>query len=260
MHVSASIYPLMHFADAVIGQEFATLWQLMPPGVEPHDYEPTPRDVQLLQESALVIYNGGDIDAWVEQALETLPNIRTVRAMDTIAGDDPHVWLDPVLAQDIVRRIAEAMKATDPDHAQRYEENAQSYIAQLKQLDADMKTQLASCGDTPGITAHDAFGRLAERYNLRLIPIAGLSPDAEPSPKQVAELVQLARAEGIQTIFFEDLTSPALSHTIAQEVGAQTMALHTLEGLVPAQEQAGLTYLSLMRENLATLKSGLACP
>jgi zinc transport system substrate-binding protein len=173
---------------------------------------------------------------------------------------DPHVWLDPVLYGDIVEAVAGELARVDPDNADAYRENASAYRDEVDALDAEFLESLNTCDRDVIVTSHDAFGWLAERYGLTQEGIAGLSPDAEPDARRLAELADLAEREGVTTIFTETLVSPEIAETLAREAGGlQTAVLNPLEGLSEEELAAGDDYLSVMRTNLEALRAALGC-
>lgn len=172
-------------------------------------------------------------------------------------GLDPHVWLSPKLAAQEVRNIEAAFAKADPDHAAQYKSNADAYVAKLDALDAEFKSGLTGTKRTDFITQHAAFGYLARDYGLTQVPIAGLSPDQEPSAREMADVVEFAKQHDVKTIFFETLVSSKVAETIATEIGAKTDVLNPLEGLTSEETAAGEDYLSVMRKNLEALKKAL---
>lgn len=169
---------------------------------------------------------------------------------------DPHFWLDPLLMADLGDGIAEQLAEIDPDNAADYRANAESFREELTALDGEYADGLASCERDHVVVSHDAFGYLT-RYGLHFVAIAGLSPDAEPSPAELADLADLIEEEGITTVFSETLVSPKLAETLAREVGVETAVLDPIEGL--SDETEGEDYLSLMRANLAALADANGC-
>ncbi len=268
LSVVASFYPLYNFAQEV-GGSHVTVTNTTPAGAEPHDYEPAPRDLVRAQNAQVFIYDGGTLEPWVNKFLGGYRHV-PVKASEhinlhtaTIEGQsgvkDPHFWLDPVLAQTIVRNIERGLIQADPNHRDDYTKNANAYVAKLKQLDADFAQGLASCQQHQIITSHEAFGYVASRYGFTATAIAGISPDEEPSAGKLAELATLAKREHINYIFFESLVSPRLADTIAQESGAKTIVFDPLEGLTHEAQTQGKNYLTVQRENLANLRTALAC-
>jgi zinc transport system substrate-binding protein len=266
IQVLTSFYPLYFFTSQIAGSH-AEVLNLTPAGVEPHDFELSVKDVARIQDSALLIVNGYGFEPWSGKIKEEL-NKRTVflSVADTIPDDtpegespDPHIWLSPRIASDQVTSIAAALVNTDPSHENEYRTNARELKKKLTELDADFRAGLAHCSAKTFIAAHDAFGRLAKEYGLTQKSIAGLSPDAEPSARQLAELAKFAKDNNVKYIFFESLVSPKLAETLAKEVGAETLVLNPLEGLTEEELKEGKDYFSVMRENLKNLRLALEC-
>jgi len=257
----ATFYPLAEFARQVGGAK-VDVRTLVPPGAEPHDYEPTPQDIVAASQADVFLMNG-NVDAWVERILPDLKRdgVRVVRVQDAMPQieHDPHVWVDPVLAESIVNMIRAAFKEGDPADAAFFDANADVFIAKLASLDADYRSGLAQCASRQVVTSHDALGYLAKEYGLEIVPIAGLSPDEEPSPQRMAEIARLAKDAKAKYIFTEELVSPKLAQAIADEVGAGTLVFNPSEGLTPEELAAGQDYVSLSRENLANLRLALSC-
>ena len=269
INIVASFYPIFFFASK-IGGEHVRVVNITPSGAEPHDYEPTTSDIAKIENSNLVIINGG-VEVWADKIKDSLnnKNISIVKAGDGLltqdlaeegkTSKDPHVWLDPTLAKKEVEKISEALQNIDSDNSQIYKQNTILLKNKLDSLDADFKKELASCKTKDIITSHAAFGYLSTRYDLQQVSIAGLSPDEEPSEKQLTEISKFAKANKVKYIFFENLVSPKLSETIANEIGAKTLVLNPLEGLTDDQMQKGENYFSQMQQNLKNLKIALEC-
>jgi zinc transport system substrate-binding protein len=275
LNITTSFYPMGEFARQ-IGGDKVNVTVLVKPGVEPHDFDPTPGDIAAIHHSKVLIYNGAGLEAWADKLKPELKRegIVVVAASDGIAlqnidasqaqsGDtstyDPHVWLDPVLASKEVALVKTALIAADPLNRASYERGAAAYQQQLAALDASYTSGLRVCTNHQIITAHQAFKYLAARYHFEALGIAGLSPDEEPSPAKLAQVAQFARSNNVKYIFFETLASPKLADTIAREVGAQTLVFNPLEGLTDAQLSGGQNYVSVQRENLENLRIALNC-
>jgi zinc transport system substrate-binding protein len=262
-----------HFAEQV-GKDHVSVTNITPAGAEPHDYEPTPGDLTTLNQAKLVILSGSGVDTWGDKLQPDLEKkgVKVVKMSDHITllptsdpaeaatmPNDPHFWLDPNLAQAEVAQIRDALVSIDPGHKDDYTKNAADYIAQLAILGHDFQGGLKTCALREGVTSHAAFGYLAKRYNMTIYPISGLSPDQEPSAKQLADLTNLIKQKHISYIFYETLVSPKLSETLATTTGAKTLVFNPLEGLKDDEIKAGKTYLSVMRENLQNLRTALQC-
>ena len=276
VRVTASFYTMEEFARQVGGDK-VDVTTLISPGVEPHDYDPTPQDIAGVHDSQVFIYNGAGLEPWADRIRGDLEagGVVVVRASDGISlmapdastGDggadnyryDPHVWLDPGLAQKEVDNIRDGLIRADPDNRETYEKNAEAYKQKLAELDDAFRTGLASCSRRDIVTSHQAFKYLGSRYGLDVMAISGLSPDQEPSPQKLAEVAAFARQHDIHYIFFERLVSPKLSQTIATEVGAATLVFDPLEGLTQEEMDQGKDYLSVQRENLNNLRIALDC-
>jgi zinc transport system substrate-binding protein len=269
--VVASFYPLAEAASRV-GGDLVSVQNLTPPGVEPHDLELAPDDIEAISNADVIVYLGGGFQPAVEDALAEAEDAVTVDALNAVATNtapaseaeegltvDPHVWLDPARYEEIVRAVADALAKADPANESTYAANAQAYIAQIAALDEEFRAGLSDCARTTIVTSHEAFGYLAGAYGLTQVGILGLSPEAEPDPRRLAELRDLVEREGVTTIFAEELVSPKVAETLANEAGVQVTVLNPIESLTDAQEKAGEDYLSLMRENLDTLRKALDC-
>lgn len=266
VEVVATIYPLGEFARRVGGEQVRTR-VLVPPGGEAHHWEPTPKDLTSFGNSQLFIYNGAGFEPWVSRVLKAgaFKGARVVNATEGLPlikagkGTDSHIWLDPILAQHQVGLIRDGLMAVAPGQRDYFSAQATRLIAELKALDQKFRTRLGRCAKREVITAHAAFGYLARRYGFEAHAIAGLQPEAEPSPRQMARLVELARGKGIRYVLFESAVSPKLAQALAREVGAQTLFLHPLESLPPDEARRGGDYFSLMEQNLKTLEIAMEC-
>jgi len=262
--VVAGFYPVAWVAERV-GGERVSVTDLTPAGVEPHDLELAPRQVDDVLDADVVVVMGGGFQPAVEEAADSRDGV-TVELLeelpeDALADDDPHVWLDPVLMGDVVDEIEVALVDADPEGEDAFRRNANALRAELGALDDAYRAGLATCQRDLVVTAHDAFGYLTDRYGLREEGVAGLSPEAEPDARRLAELADLASDEGVTTVFTEELVSPEIAETLAREAGGlQTDVLSPLESLSPEQRDRGDNYLSVMEANLAKLQTALSCP
>jgi zinc transport system substrate-binding protein len=268
--VLTSFYPLYYLTTEIAGDR-ADVRNLVPAGAEPHDWEPSTRNVADIQHAALFIYNGAGFESWVQKTLAAAPSqsrvvVEATQGLPLIAPPasatagqftaDPHIWLDPVLAKMVAVKIAAGLTQTDPAGKATFEQNLADLNARLDSLDTAYKNGLHDCTRHDIITSHAAFGYLAHRYQLNQIAVEGLTPDAEPTPARIAEVVKIARDTGAKYIFFETLVSPRVAQTIADEAGAKTLTLDPLEGVKDEQKQ---TYFTVMNDNLANLRLALDC-
>ena len=246
--VVAAFYPLAFAAEQIGGAE-VSVTNLTPPGVEPHDLELSGSDIRTIADADLVLYLGHDFQPALEDAIDST-SAHAVDLLDTTETSDPHVWLDPIRYAAIAERIGEELDRRP---------EAQRFAARLHALDRDFRRGLSRCERDEIVTSHAAFGYLAGRYGLEQIAITGITPEAEPTPRDLEKVVRQVQAVGATTVFFETLVSPRLAQTVAREVGATTAVLDPLEGLTEKETAAGEDYFSVMRENLAALRKALGC-
>jgi zinc transport system substrate-binding protein len=271
LSVVASFYPLAEAASRV-GGDLVSVQNLTPPGVEPHDLELAPDDVEAIETADVVVYLGGGFQPAVEDAIAQADDVFSVDALNAVRTNapppeeaeeglavDPHVWLDPVRFEQIVDSIASSLGEADRPNTSTYQANAEAYGAELDELDQEFRTGLSSCERSTIVTSHEAFGYLADAYGLTEVAISGLSPEAEPNANRFAELRDLVEQQGVTTIFAEELVSPEVAETLADEAGVSVEVLSPIESLTPEQAKAGEDYASLMRENLDKLRRALGC-
>ena len=264
--VVATVYSLWEFARQVAGERAAVV-ALVPTGVEPHDWQPSPRDVSQVQRAAVFVHTGTPLDGWADRLLTDLGGrppvvVNAGAGLERLTvGDvtDPHVWLDPTLARRQVEAIAAGLEQADPAGRAVYAANATAFVGRLEALDRELEAGLRDCARREIVTSHAAFGYLARRYRLTQVPVMGLAPEAEPSPADLAAIVQTARRFKVTHVFFETLVSPRLAEALSRELGATPLALNPIEGVSPAEAAAGIGYLELMRANLTNLRLALGC-
>jgi zinc transport system substrate-binding protein len=271
--IVAAFYPLQYAAQQVAG-DAASVTTLTPPGVEPHDLELTAQQVAQIGEADLVLYVPGFQPAVDEAIAQQAPD----QAVDVTAGltllaghdeagitdpasdaggpTDPHVWLDPANMASIGQTIATRLADIAPDGASAYEAQGKAFAADMTALGTDLSTSLATCAVHTMVVSHEAFGYLAAAAGLTQVGISGLSPEAEPSPARLREVSDIVAREGVTTIYYETLVDPKVAQTLADETGAAAAVLDPLEGLAP---DATGDYTSVMRDNIATLRTGQGC-
>ncbi|NLW12465.1 MAG: zinc ABC transporter solute-binding protein [Clostridiaceae bacterium] len=291
--VITSFYPMYDFASRIGGSRI-DLTNMVPSGVEPHSWEPSAGDIVKLEKADVFIYNGAGMEHWVDTILSAVSSkslivVETADGLELREGhdhdedheddvdneeeshtseevehdlddghdhgdQDPHVWLDPLLAIKQMSAIRDAFVTADPEGADFYNDNFTLAKAEFEALDAEFHSRLENLASRELIVSHEAYGYLAGAYDLEQIAISGLSPEDEPSPARMAEIIEIAEHREISVIFFEELVSPKVAQTIANAVGAETAVLSTLEGLTDEQSQAGDDYISVMRKNLETIE------
>ena len=279
LRVLTSFYPMYDFA-CKIGGDCIDVTNMVPSATEPHDWEPSTNDLKNLEKADVFIYNGADMEPWADDLLVSRSDtLRVVEASENVElrttdgehehahehedadhhhGDfDPHVWLDPENAKIEMEAIRDALCAADPENSTVFQSNYEKYAAELDALDAEFREKLAPLPNRTIVVAHEAFGYLCDAYGLTQVGIEGLSPDSEPDPGRMAEVIDFVREHSISTIFFEELVSPKVAEAIASETGAQAKMLSPLEGLSDEQAAAGADYFSVMHDNLAALMEAL---
>lgn len=270
LRVVTTIFPIYCFASGVVGAN-GEVQNLLPPNVGPHDYQLSPSDLRKIKEADVIILNGLGLDGWVTRAIDKNRKQQVIVLGDLLKKDDliiastdldldgkhahghdhhhgpanPHIWLNPQLAIQCVSNILNAIGGANPVYAQ----NAQTYIARLKQLDGDLETQLAPVREKPFITQHDAFPYFVARYKLKQVGILEPTPDVSPSPRFLADLLKVIREKKVQVIFNDPRSSPRLAKQVARDAKIRTAELDTMESgkLDPTGYETG------MRRNAATL-------
>ena len=269
LQVISSFNPLHEFSQ-IVGQEKVDAVLLVPVGVEPHDWEPTVKDVQRMQKSDLIIINGIGFENWVDNLIE---NNYQGTIVDTSNGikinlseeqhdeeqhdehrhleGDPHVWLNPVYAKIQVQNIANAFSNYDPKNSKFYHTNAKEYNKKLDLLDSKIQNELSNCSND-FITFHDAFSYFAYEYGLNqhtIIPTS--NSHGEVTAKTLEKVILTAKKLNITIIFSEEGASSKSSEIIANEIGGKVLTLSPLEVVSDG------TYISRMTENLENLKEAL---
>ena len=261
IEVVAAFYPLAEVVRQV-GGAHVEVADLTPAGTEPHDLEPSTDDVDQIEDADLVVIMGRDFQTAIERVVERRDGA-TLEVLDALGvpkdSNDPHVWLDPIQMQQIVDAVEVALAKADPDNAATFEANADAYNQQLDALDANYEQGLGTCKSRIIVTAHEAFGWLAQRYNLDEHAISGIDPEREPDPRRLAELADLVREKQITSVFTEELLSPKIAEALAREAGVTTEVFDPVESIAKKKQADGADYLSVMRDNLQTLRAALVC-
>ncbi len=259
-----------------IGGDKVEVINLVPAGTEPHDWEPSTKDLIEMEKSDIFIYNGAGMEQWVDDVLESLDTeeltsveaskgIKLLKDQDAHEHDhehnsenDPHVWLDPQNAKYEMNKIKKALIKVDAENKDYYEANYKRYAKECDKLDTLYKEETSKLTKKELVVAHEAFGYLCHAYGLEQMGIEGLSADDEPDPKQMSEVIRFAKEHQVKTIFFEELVSPKVAKTIEKETGANAKMLNPLEGLSNKKIKAGEDYFSVMKQNLAAIKEALS--
>lgn len=322
LQVMASFYTMYDFAQK-IGGEHVQVTCMVPSGTEPHDWEPSTKDITRMEQADVFIYNGAGMEHWISDVLaglsnkklisvEALQGVSLLRSAEEEDGHDheaahadedeedshdhadeedasvsnaaaheddtadhtvvaapdghdahehgeydPHVWLDPMNAKQEMQNIFEAFSEADPEHRADYQANYEKWVKQLDELDETYQTTLENLSERNIVVAHEAYGYLCRRYNLTQVSIEGMSPDSEPDPGRMADIIDFVRANNVRAIFFEELSGSRTAETVAAETGVKLLTLSPLEGLSDRQEETGGDYFSVMEENLQQLTEAL---
>ena len=272
--VITTTYPLTFIAER-IGGDRISVTQLVKPGVEAHDFEPAPSDVRAISESDLFIYNHPAFESWALNAAAAASgdNENSTVAVWTVnlEGEghggqeherstvDAHVWLNPLKAQEQADRILSALTEVDPDGSQIFTRNADALDIELRALDELIAAQLTNCDLYDVVVSHLAFGHMAERYGFNQIGLAGLSPEFESGPSQIATVIEKIDELGINHILQEPIVSVRLAETVSAETGAQLLVLHPLEVRTSDEASQGLSYIDIMKKNADALGTAMAC-
>ena len=256
-----SFYPLFEFTKEV-GGDTVEVSQLIPFGIEPHDWEPTVKDLQKMQQADLIVINGIGFENWVNDfdsintdvvIVDTSKDITTNENTLTKHPTDPHIWLNPVMAKKQVENIADALMQIDPTNKEYYSINENAYILRLEQLDEKIKQELSQCKKKDFISFHRAFTYFADQYGLvQHSIIESNEPHAEPTSKNLENIINLAKNLGIDVIFTEEAIDTRTSEVIADEIGGTVLVLSPLE-----IGDKNTDYIEKMEQNLLYLKEGL---
>lgn len=279
LQVVTTFYPMYDFTKQV-ALDNADVSILVPSGTDTHGFEPSAKDVAQIQEADVFVYNSEEMETWVPSILESIDTTDVVivnasEGIELLEGShteeeehdhdheaeeghshevDPHIWLDPVLAQEEVTNIKEGLIEADSANEALYEENATAFQTELQQLDEEYAAAFETAENPTFVTQHAAFAYLADRYDLHQVAISGLSTDAEPSPSELTEMSNFINTQNVEYIYFGKTTSSAISETLANETNTQLAVLDPIEGVTEADQEAGVDYLQAMRNNLEALK------
>ena len=272
--VVTTFYPVYEFTKAVTG-DTADVTMLIKAGTEPHDFEPSTKNIATISDADVFVYMDDSMETWVDSVEKSIDSdsltvVKSTGDMLLMAGTaeednedsddghtheyDPHVWLSPKRAITLVENIRDAFVAKYPDKAHTFNSNAAAYIEKLNDLDAEYTEALSNAKQTSFVTQHAAFGYLALDYGLTQIPITGVSAESEPSAKRLASLTKYVKKYDIKYIYFEENASSKVASTLADEAGVKTAVLNPIESLTSKQIKAGEDYFSVMEENLKALQ------
>jgi zinc transport system substrate-binding protein len=275
IRIVTTLFPLYDMARH-IGADRTDVSLLLPPGVEAHSFEPKPSDIMKINRADVFVFTSKAMEPWAADLVKSIDNKRIMvvdagRGTRMIPGQirdagkpagspDPHIWLDFDNAVIMAGNIEKAMEAKDPADKDFFRKNAVTYRQEFTSLDAAYRSVLSRCtGREIVYGGHYAFGYLASRYGLEYLAAQGISPDAEPTAKDLARLVTQIRKDHIGYVFYEELASPRIAETIAGETRAKLLLLNAGHNVTRDQMEQGITLIRIMKDNLAALKTGLGC-
>ena len=273
--IVTTLFPLYDFAKN-IGGDYVEVSLLLPPGVEAHAFEPKPSDIAKISEADIFIFTGKFMEPWVEDITKSINNKKLVivdasvgtkmiasvfhDADEPVGTNDPHIWLDFNNDQIIIKNIGRALTDKDQNNQNYYLKNISDFQNKLMLLDNKYQTSLAKCDSKEIIYGgHYAFGYLASRYGLKYSAAQGISPDSEPSAQDIIGLIKKIKADKINYIFYEELSSPKITETISKETGAKMLLLNAAHNISLSDFNNNVSFLSIMEENLINLEEGLKC-
>ncbi len=259
--ILVTFYPIYKFTKAVGGDK-VDVSIIIPPGVEPHDWEPTVQDIEKIKNANMVIINGAGLESWISKLVSANPDVNIVDSSQNIpllqknegkSMTDPHIWLDPVLVKIQVQNIEDNLIKADPQNADYYKQNGDQFKEKLDKLDYKIRTELTNCNKKDFLAFHDAFSYFSKEYGLNQNTIVGgLNPEAEPTAKALEEITQKAQNLGINVIFTEEAVNPQISKVIADEIHGKVLILSPLEVTSINDD-----YIEKMQNNLSNLKEAL---
>lgn len=274
--IVTTLYPLYDFAKK-IGQDKAEVTLLLPPNVSAHNFEPKPSDIVKINQADIFIYTGRFMEPWAEKIIKSISNknlvvvdasigIKLMSAIyhdedEPIGSTDPHIWLDFNNDKTIIQTITHSIVEKDKVNAGYYMKNADLYKAELSALDKNYIKSLSSCKSNEIIYAgHYAFGYMADQYDLKYVAAQGVSPDAEPTPKDLIHLIKQIKKNKIKYIFYDNLSSPKIALTLSKETHTSLLHLNPAHNISKKDYLNNKTsFLSIMQDNLDNLKIGLEC-
>jgi zinc transport system substrate-binding protein len=273
--IITTLFPLYDMAK-FIGADKAEVSLLLPPGMEAHSFEPKPSDIVNINEADIFVYTGKSMEPWAEDIIKSVTKRKLIvvdasqgtkmipgvfHDADEPAGSlDPHIWLDFDNTKIMVKNIALALETKDAANKNFYKQNTDDYSNKLTELDSAYKTTLATCKNKEIVYGgHYAFGYLARRYGLKYLAAQGVSPDAEPTANDLAKLVDQMKKDNIKYVFYEELASPKIAETIANETNAKMLLLNAGHNVTKDQVDRGITFFDILERDLDNLKIGLEC-
>lgn len=259
--IYCSFYGIYDFVSEIGGDKI-DVYNIVPTGTEPHDWEPSTRNMAELSNADIIFYNGLGMETWIDKVEASVgENVEFVELSDGIADEDssndPHIWLAPKNAEKMCEAIKNKLCDIDPENSSYYESSYSNIQTEMEELDSEYIKALAPYKGGKIVVAHEAYSYLCDEYGLQQTAIEGLSAESEPSPSKMQELVNYIKDNNIKYVFYEELVSPKVAQSLADEAGAELLELNPIEGLTDEQIKNGDNYISIMRSNLENLKTAL---
>lgn len=277
LKVFASFYPI-YFAVEQIGQDKIELYSVIPNGSEPHDYEPSMKEIANVENADIFIYNGALMEFWADKLSNSLNKkcIKTLNLSEYVelikatedeneghthheheGTYDPHIWLDPINMDKMAHQIMLELSRLDKANENFYKKSYEDFSKKLKELDLAYNSQLKNRSRDTILVSHQAFSYLTKRYGLKQIAVTGITPHEEPSPRTLATLLDTIEKEKFEYIFLETLANPKVVELLAKEANLKILELNPIAGLTKEQQDKKENYFSLMEQNLENLKKAL---
>lgn len=260
--IYASFYAIYDFTKEIAG-DYADVYNMVPPGTEPHDWEPTVQDMAKLNSADIVFYNGLGMESWIDKVRSSISDadVNFVELSEGVEvdedGSDPHIWLDPNNVKIMCKNILDTLCETDPDNKSIYEVNYNNYMVSLDSLDIAYADAISGLSNENIVVSHEAYSYLCKAYGLTQTAIDGISADSEPSPEKMMDLIDFVKQNNIKYIFYEELVSKKIAETLASETGTQLLPLNPFEGLTDEEIADGENYITVMKKNLENIKTAL---
>lgn len=262
--IVTTIFPLYDFTKQIT-KDKVNVELVLPPGVEPHSFEPKPRSIFEIRKADLFIYTGDFLEVWALNIIDVLDSDKVINTSTNVTlihnheHIDPHIWIDPENAKIMVDNILNSLIKIDPDNKTFYEENASDYKAQLEELNLCYQDLFANVKHKTIIFGgHYVFGYLSEKYNIKYVsPYKGYSPDTLPTPRNIHNLIKLLNNTDQNTLFYEEIINPEVAEIIAKETKAKLLPLNGAGNVSKSIIKNNLTYLDIMYQNIERLKEGL---
>lgn len=272
----ASNYALYDILTHVAPKDFKVV-DLLPFGVDPHGFEPTPKTMATLENATLFFYSSDELEPWSAHISQNIHRFGVASSLQLREIDedemheeheehhhhegrfDPHYWLDPANMIILTQTISKELQKKFPKHKKIFIQNEKAYIAQLKELDKEYKKSLAQCQKHTIVVTHNAFGYMAQRYNFEVESLMGLSSEAQPSPKDVTKILNEVKSKGLHVVFGESFANQKTIKSIANDLDVRLETLQPLGNITAKEAKAGDDYISLMRQNLKKIAKAMEC-